>query len=131
MQEHNFGCGAACASFVSGKTYSEVVNLLGKNKARKTGFDCKDLIGVLLKFGKNYSFNYIKTRLRSRIYEDGTIVFIKRSKRYPHGHYLVRYKKLWMDSWISFTKDENIAYAKAGFRKRLPGKPIYIIFPEQ
>ena len=129
VQRGPFGCGVACVAFVLGEKYSEVANLLGKNNARTTGFYCKDLIWILRKFGQNYSYKYLRRRLKKKIYKDGIIVFIKRSKRYPFGHYLVRHNGLWMDPWINFTKDNTIAKAKAGFRKRLPGKPIYMIFP--
>lgn len=33
-----------------------------------------------------------------------------------------------MDPWINFQKDKNVKNCEAGFRKRLPGKPIYAIF---
>jgi len=33
-----------------------------------------------------------------------------------------------MDPWINFQKDKNLKNAKAGFRKKLPGRPIYGIF---
>ncbi len=128
VQKHPFGCGAACVAFVLKESYSKVISFLGKDKACSTGFSCQDLTKVLLKFGQRYSYKYLKPRLKKQIYQDGVIVFIKRSKRYPSGHYLVRHKGMWMDPWINFPKDKRIAKAKAGFRKRLPGKPIYMIF---
>jgi hypothetical protein len=33
-----------------------------------------------------------------------------------------------MDPWINFTENKNIKKAKAGFRARLPGKAIYVVF---
>lgn len=39
----------------------------------------------------------------------------------PFGHYLIRFNNQWIDPWINLP-NKNI---KAGFRKRLPGKPIY------
>lgn len=130
-QRDLFGCGAACVAFVLKEGYSKVVILLERDKARSKGFFCKDLTRVLLKFGQNYSYKYLKPRLRKKIYKKGVIVFIRRSKRYPTGHFLVRHSGLWMDPWVNFTKDNKISNAKAGFRKRLPGKPIYMIFPIQ
>jgi len=65
------------------------------------------------------------------MYEDGVIVFIKRSVRYPAGHYLARMNGQWMDPWINFPNDQNIKNIKnatSGFRKKLPGKPIYALF---
>jgi len=77
---------------------------------------------------KSIEYKYIKGKIRKKIYQDNTIVFIKRSKKYPYGHYLSRYKSSWMDPWINSKNDRKIKKIKAGFRKRLPGKAIYAIF---
>lgn len=122
------GCGAACVSFIAQKSYSEVVATLGRDYAKHRGFYCKDLIDILAKFGFSYAYKYVKPQLKSKIYQDGVIVFIKRSKKYPAGHYLTRYKDQWMDPWVNFCADSDIANAKSGFRRRLPGKPIYALF---
>ncbi len=129
-QEHNFGCGAACVAFVLKKNYSEVIHVLGKVKAKSKGFYCKDIIKVLAKFGLVYSYKYLKPKLKRKIYKSGIIVFIKRSRRYPTGHYLVRYEGLWMDPWINYQENRSIQGAESGFRKKLPGIPIYGLFPE-
>ena len=80
-----------------------------------------DVFNLLRKYNK---------KLRKTIYKDGTIVLIRRSKKYIAGHYLIRYKGLWMDPWINLTVDNNILQAESGFRRRLPGSPSYAIFPE-
>jgi len=128
-QKHEFGCGVACTAFVSGKSYSKIVSLLDKKKAGSTGFYCKDLMSILLKLGFKYEYKYLKPKLKRKIYKDGVIIFVKRSKKYPSGHYLVRYKSHWMDPWINFRKNANIINAKSGFRKRVPGKAVYALFP--
>lgn len=128
-QKHEFGCGAACVAFISKKSYSKAIALLGKKKATNQGYYCKDLCKALIRLNLIYSYKYLKPGLKRKIYKDGTIVFIKRSKQYPSGHYLVRYNSLWMDPWINFNKDRYIKQAKSGFRKKLPGKPIYGLFP--
>ena len=127
-QRHEYGCGAACVAFVTNDSYENVVNKLGTRNAISKGFYCKELVSVI---GEGYSFGYIKTSMRKRIYVDNVIVFIKRSKRYPAGHYLARHNNQWMDPWINFNQTKDIRYTKAGFRKRLPGKPIYYIFTEE
>jgi hypothetical protein len=88
------------------------------------------LVAILDRSGYFYQYRYLKPRLRKIIYRDDVIVFIKRSKKYPFGHYLVRYQNLWMDPWINFPKEKDVKKAKAGFRKRLPGKAIYALFPK-
>jgi len=127
-QKDQFGCGIACIAFVVGKTYDEVIKVLGRDKAETAGFYCRELCRILEKFGCHCEHYYLKPKWRKEIYQNGVIVFIKRSKRYPVGHYLVRYKSFWMDPWINFLKDKDVENAQAGFRRRLPGKPIYGIY---
>jgi len=129
-QRHNFGCGAACLAFVLKIDYSQVVYSLGEVKAKERGFYCGDLVEFLLRFNRVYSSRYIKPRLKKQIYRDGVVVFIKRTRKYPAGHYLTYFNGRWMDSWINFQRNNNLGEARAGFRKKLPGIPIYALFPE-
>lgn len=125
-QEDGLGCAVACAAFVLGTKYQNALVLFGngKTKATTTGFYCKEIIEVLKNAGFEYEYRYIKDRIKKRIYKLSTIVFIKRSKRYPAGHYLVRTNNKWMDPWVNFPNVER----KAGFRRRLPDKPMYVIY---
>ncbi len=130
-QEDPLGCGVACVAFVTGVSYKTAKSKYFKtvNSAKTTGYICKDLVKALSLSGKKYSYNYIKYKRR---FQNNTIAFIKRSKRYPAGHYLAKSKFGWMDPWINFNiKDPNPKLAISGFRKRLPGRPIYVIFPTQ
>lgn len=129
VQGNLFGCSLACIAFLLGKQYQEIIQLVDKKRAQTRGFYCKDLVELFFKLGLNYEYKYLKPRFRRKIYSDDVIVFIKRSKKYPNGHYLARLNGLWMDPWINFEQSANIQNAKAGFRKRLPGKPIYGLFP--
>lgn len=124
-QRHPYGCGVACTAFILNTSYQNALRLFekGKEKAENSGFFCKEIVGVLENAGMSYTYKYVNDRVRKKIYKSGTIVFIKRSKKYPSGHYLTRYKNVWMDAWINFSDDNK----KAGFRKRLPGRPIYAI----
>jgi len=85
------------------------------------GYYCRDIVQALAKAGKQYSFRRIR---RKTHYPKNSIVFIARSKRYPAGHFLVRVNR-WMDPWMNFP---SIKEVRAGFRKRLPGKSVYLIF---
>jgi ABC-type bacteriocin/lantibiotic exporter with double-glycine peptidase domain len=127
-QKDKFGCAVACLAFLLNKPYKEISMEIGNKKAKTKGFNCKEIVEYLKKFGIETRYHYLKSKLKRKIYKEGTIVFIKRDKRYPFGHYLIRYKNFWMDSWINWPKNKNVKEAKAGFRKRLPGKPIYAIF---
>jgi hypothetical protein len=128
-QQHDLGCGLACVAFIADAPYGKVAEILGGEKADTNGFTCKELVTALSKLGLEYNYKYIKPYLRQSIYKDGTIVFIKRSSKYPYGHYLTRFQGKWMDSWVNLPFDKNIKNAKSGFRKRLPGKPIYMVYP--
>lgn len=124
-QEDFLGCAVACVAFILKIKYKNARELFkgGEKKAQTLGFYCKEIVEVLNRAGHNYQYKYIKPKARSKVCKQGSIVFIKRSKKYIYGHYLVRSEKKWMDSWINLP-DESI---KAGFRKRLPGKAIYAV----
>lgn len=128
-QKDGMGCGAACLAFILNCSYRKALRLLRSSgeAANTRGFFCRDLVAALQRAGLTYQYQYIKANKRNQIYKNGMIVFIKRSKRYPVGHYLCRYQNQWIDLWVNFPKDQNIKNAKAGFRKRLPGRPIYAI----
>ena len=128
-QEDSFGCGVACVAWITNKSYKRAKKEYFKdaNSASIFGYLCRDLVAALAKAKKQYSYKYVKGRLRFR---DGYIIFIKRSKRYPAGHYFVKTGKGWMDPWINFDyRNAEVNRANSGFRKRLPGKPIYVISP--
>ncbi len=127
-QEDSYGCGIACVAFICGVSYKAAKhNYFEGKKAGTRGYLCKDLVYALSITKKKYKYSYIKRRTS---FKENTIVFIKRSKRYPIGHYLVRVKNSWMDPWLNFdaTKPE-IKKAKSGFRKKLPDRAIYKISP--
>ena len=128
-QKDNLGCGIACIAFILKRDYLEISSVLGRFKANNEGFNCKELSEILYKFGFVYSYKYLRPHLKRGIYKNGVIVFVKRSKKYPSGHYLVRWNNLWMDPWINFLQNKKISEAKSCFRRRLPGMPIYGIFP--
>lgn len=124
-QEDLYGCALACVAKITNRNYKKALNLFagGKIKTQTKGFWCRDIIKALAKAKIHCQYKYFKRKLKPFLYKEGTIVFL-RNKNMPQGHYLVRTVKGWMDSWINFP---NIK-VKAGFRKRLPGKPMYIIF---
>ncbi len=128
-QQDDFGCSVACVANLLGLSYSQALRLFDKPENAKTkGFTCRDIVDALNKYDYPTHYKYLKPKLRSRIYEPGTIAFIARSKKYPAGHYLLRVNSGWADPWINLPIDKNVKKAKAGYRKRLPGKPIYAIF---
>ncbi|MCL5970876.1 MAG: hypothetical protein M1450_05270 [Patescibacteria group bacterium] len=125
-QDDDFGCAVACVAFVLNTRYSNAIKFFrnGKKRAERIpNFYCRELVEILNNAGLNYQYKRFKPKIRRKIHKEKSIVFIRRSKKYRYGHYLVRFNNLWMDPWINLP-DRKI---KAGFRKRLPGKAIYAI----
>lgn len=127
-QEDLCGCSIACVAFILGIKYANAKRLFADGeKAKDKGFYCREIVSALKRKGLQYNFKYIKSYLKNKIYQPFTIVYIAKSKNYPIGHYLCRTPdKRWMDPSINLPKLQ----AKSGFRKRLPGRPIYAILKE-
>jgi hypothetical protein len=113
--------------FLVAVSYDTVASMLGKQKAVTRGFKLRELTGVLFELGYSYEVHRTDGKWRKFLYDDGTIVFIAPSSRYPFGHYLVRYLDRWMDPWVNLVVDPDINHAQSGFRHRLPGKPQWIL----
>ncbi|MDO8591580.1 MAG: hypothetical protein Q7R60_01475 [bacterium] len=127
-QEDDFGCGVACVANLLNISYQQALELFANpENAGSKGFWCKDIVAALQKAGINTDHRYIKPKTGIQIYQTRTIVFVARGKKYPAGHYLLRIENGWIDPWINFPLISRIA----GIRKRLPGKPIYAVFPVQ
>ncbi len=127
-QEHISGCAVACVAATLGVSYKTAIRSFEKSeeRAKDRGFYCKEIVQVLRDSGLEYSFQYVKSD-KKYDYPVGTIVFLKKSLKYPGGHYIYKTEEGWMDPWINFPR----LNARAGFRKRLPGKPTYAIIPEK
>ena len=132
-QSHGYGCGLACVAFVARVEYAQVIEISDEVRAVARGFYCKQLIQLLYSYGYSGSFKHLKRSMiyKNKIYRDNTIVFIRRSKSHPAGHYLVRHQGFWMDPWLNFTADKQIRNARSGYRRRLPGQPLYAIFTKR
>lgn len=128
-QEDDMGCGVACVAFAANKTYQQAAKILGQDKARSVGFQLKELVDALSQYGLGYHFKHVKPKMKESIYQDGVIVFIKRSPRYTYGHYLIRHSGLWADPWINLVIDGELINAKSGYRQRLPGEAQWAVLP--
>lgn len=108
-QENLLGCAIACVVFVLKVNYQDVLDLFdyGEKKANSIGFFCIEIIMALEKVSLRYEYNYIKYRTRWKIYKPNIIVFLKKSKNYPLGHYLCRANGNWMDPWINFPSNAS------------------------
>lgn len=124
-QEAPMGCAIACSASLAGLSYKQMREYFdnGKTKESISGFYNRDIINALNKLKIRTQAFSIKN-WRNRIMKPGIVVFISRSKAYPLGHYLLKTKNGWMNSWINYP---HINPAKAGFQKKLPGKMRWII----
>ncbi len=118
-QEEPAGCAVACVAFICETTYQKAKQFFKKQSA--WGYNCREIAKALKQGGKNYSYYYCNG---NKHFPANAIVFIKRSKKYPAGHYLVKTSKGWMDPWRNYPR----TFPKAGYRKKLPGKAIYCIY---
>ena len=131
VQEHPATCAIACVASVLGVSYKRASKLFpSPGRATKGGYSwgyfCRDVVRALKLAKADYTYSYIKPKKRPLLESPRCIAFLRRSKRYPAGHYLARTEKgLWMDPWANFPKNP----AKCGFRKRLPGRASYVICP--
>ena len=82
-QEFDYGCGIACFAFALDVTYKQAANQLGELQANSTRFWIKDFTAALNNSGKNYVAKHMKPPTVKKIYKEGTIVLIRRSKQYP------------------------------------------------
>lgn len=126
-QEFEYGCGIACYAFALQISYQQATERLGSEQAKSTRFWVKDLVIALNAAGLMYTSKHVKHTEKSPNYKEGTIILIRRSKRYLTGHYLIRHNNHWMDPWMNLPYDNDIQNARSGYRKRLPGKAMYSI----
>jgi len=127
-QEHTMGCGIACVASAAGVSYEEALSKTESALILKRGCYLRELKEALKKLGHNYNYKKYSEKDYDLLKNPGTIVFIRRSTNYPNGHYLLKTKKGWMDPWINCPE---IAPAKAGYCKELPGEPQWILFLEE
>lgn len=127
LQEQAMGCAVACAASLLGISYNKALHLFKNQKGASTrGYYCLEICQALQKEGKKYSYQHVSTKNKHLLKKQGIIIFIKRSKNYPDGHYLLRTSKGWMNPWINHP---HIKPAKAGIQQKLPGKAQWMIFP--
>ncbi len=127
-QEHLMGCGIACCASLLNIKYSKALSLFNKSNVSSKGFFCKDLVSALSEKGLTCTYSKLNNKNKNILAVPGTIVFIKKSKKYPAGHYLLKTRKGWMDPWINYPK---ISKLKAGFRNKLPDRAEWIIYLQQ
>jgi len=129
-QEHSSGCSVACVASVLGISYKRALKLFEKPEYAGTrGYYCREIVNALKNGGKRYSYAFLKPNKKKLARIPGSIIFIRKSIRYPLGHFLARCDDIrWMDPWINYPEVKS---AKSGFRKTLPGKASWVIYPER
>lgn len=123
-QEAPMGCAIACAASLANSSYQQRRSYFDNAKRESTtGFYNRDIIKALSKLKITVRASSIKMFGKRNI-KIGAIVFIKPSKKYSAGHYLLKTKNGWMNPWINFP---SINLAKAGYEGRLPGSVRWVI----
>ncbi len=126
-QDEPMGCAVACVAFVLRKNYRQARKLFANPEhAVARGYYCRETCAALRAAGKSYEYGRYTPKRKAILKKAGTIVFVQRSGKYPAGHFLVKAGKGWMNPWINLP---SMTPAKAGFQKRLPGKPGWIVYP--
>jgi hypothetical protein len=126
-QEDGLGCAVACIAFVLNIPYSEALKLFEDGERRvkeEANFYCPEIVKILNEKGLNYSWKKLNKENIKVVSNNLSIVFIKRSEKYPFGHFLTSYQGKWMDPWINLPNSD----IDAGFRDQLPGEPTYAIY---
>jgi hypothetical protein len=127
-QEHCMGCAVACTAFLLGLSYQKALLLFKRpDRAATDGFYCRDIVFALNKAGFKFSYCEFTKSKKNLIKMSGVVVFVKKSKNYPLGHYLVKTEAGWMNPWINYPQ---IKPARSGFQRIIPGLIAYIIMPK-
>lgn len=132
-QKDSMGCGVACVANRVGINYDEALALFKyPDYAKTTGYKCKYIVQALQNAGINARLKHIRREQPLSDLPVGTIIFLERSARYPHQHYLLKVEDGWLDPWVNMHQDISMKQAKAGVRSELPGRAYYAIgeFPE-
>ncbi len=127
-QEDDFGCAVACAAFVLNISYKETLTRFKNGAQRvksKANFYCPEITRILNCAGKKYTWSKLTPNKISLLEINFSIIFLKKSQRYPFGHFVCRFQNLWMDPWFNFPKKK----IEAGFRDELDAEPAYVIYP--
>lgn len=128
-QKHPLGCGVACVAFLSGKSYTHTLHAFrNAHDAWTQGFYCPELTSVLSRFGFTYQWRKLSRKSQQKtIIPNGSIIFVAPSRRYPHGHFLVKCgANRYMNPWKNFP---DIAPAVSGFDRAPPGEITYVVEP--
>ncbi len=130
LQEHGMGCGVACVAYVLDLSYKKSLALFAQpEKAWSSGYYCRDLIAALDEGGRSYKHFYYRSKHRKYLRLPGVIVFVRRSSKYPAGHYVARTKEgCWMNPWANFPVIHPV---KGQLQKRLIGSAHYILVPTE
>jgi hypothetical protein len=120
-QEDPMGCGIACVAFVLGISYKEATKLLTLPEKRKTLGIAQVIYEKLSRGGSYDSFSRYVGRLDDTRVEIGDIVYVKKCKMFPSGHYLVKINGGYMDPFINMGEVVG-DYTRAKAGKRFPLK---------
>jgi hypothetical protein len=126
-QEHALGCAVACVASRCGVTYARAHWLFAtKENAWVRGYYCSEVVDALARAGYRYAFeSFVEASHSTLLERPGTIVFVGPCARYPAGHFLIRWRDGWMNSWLNYPQMIPI---EAGFASAVPGPIQFVMF---
>jgi len=126
-QLHPLGCSVACVAYRCGISYPHALSLFTQpDLAWRRGFYCSEVVEALARAGFNYEYaEYDKTAHSHYLDREGTIIFIGHCDQYPAGHFLVRARRGWMNSWANYPV---MVPVETAFQSELVSEICYIIF---
>lgn len=127
------GCGIACLANLLKKDYDVIKKDFEKKfYSIDKGINIADMVRYLKIHKHDYTSKFFNTKTydahEAKKYStiEGSVTLIIKSKKYPVGHYLLRVKDGWVDSWYNLPSIDNV---HARLRKNLPDNPWYVLYP--
>ena len=127
------GCGIATLANLFGLDYLTVKSEFEERfYSIKNGIKVTDVVKYLAFKGLKYKakhVNLLKISASEAINlakQNNSIVLIKRSEKYPIGHFFLRKDGFWIDPWYNLPSINNV---HSGVRDSLPNLPMYVILP--
>ena len=132
VQRDSMGCGIACVACVCDISYDKAKSLFKfPENANTKGYTIKAINEALASYGLKYKSKYIG-RARDYKIKENSIVYFKKCKIFPYGHYMVKTDHGYMDPFINLHEvNYDIKKASCGFRKICTETIVLITEPIQ
>ncbi|MBI5391175.1 hypothetical protein HZB02_06825 [Candidatus Woesearchaeota archaeon] len=129
-QESAMGCSVACVAFVCCMPFKQALRLFkDPQRVGSKGAGCMEICAALKKQGRSYTWKKINSMRDPLLKRKGAIIYAAPTLKETGDHYVVFVgKRKYMNPWINFP---NMNPVQAGFAQKIPGKPTYVMYPNQ